>query len=133
MLVNIFSFLVFIVEERWIRHLSLRLHRSHLIDTFRPQTELLCLERSFQFGVVCSVVVLYDTDETLPSQLLVRRNKLAVYQVGWLIWRNVRPVSVALLVDNIEGMLLAIVAFHDDTARMSSNAEAGGHPDLLGH
>ena len=133
MLVNIFSFLVFIVEERWIRHLSLRLHRSHLLYTFRPQTELLCLERSFQFGVVCSVVVLYDTDEPLPAQLLVRRNKLAVYQVGWLIGRNVRPVSVALLVDNIEGMLLAIVAFHDDTARMSGNTEAGGHPDLLGH
>ena len=100
---------------------------------FRPNAELLGLERFLQFGVVGSVVSLHDTDEPLPAQLLVRWNKLAVYQVGWLIGRYVRPVSVALLVDNIEGMLLAIVAFHDDTARMSGNAEAGGHPDLLGH
>ena len=133
MLVNIFSVSVFLWEERWIRQLPIRLHRSHLLDTFRPQTELLGLERFLQFVVVGSVVGLNDTDETLPAQLLVRWNKLTVYQVGWLIGRYVRPVAVSILVDNIEGMLLTIVAFHDDTARMSGNAEAGSHPDLLGH
>ena len=117
MLVNIFSVSVFLWEERGIRQLPLRLHRSHLLDTFRPQTKLLGLERFLQFGVVGSVVGLHDTDETLPAQLLVRWNKLAVNQVGWLIGRYVRPVSVAILVDNIEGMLLTIVAFHDYTAQ----------------
>ena len=81
-LVDIFSFSVF-GEERRISQLPLRLHRSHLLDTFRPQAKHLCLECFLQFGAIDSVVGLYDTDETLPAQLLVRWNKLAVYQVGW--------------------------------------------------